>query len=449
MAQKIICSLIMFIAGMSLFPARLNAFDYHGYLLGGGYVVREEFIAEESGVKNNDRALASTRFTLDLTKITSQQYQAFIDVRDSHDFFDKVDSERLELSGRNSLRIRQLYFRDPGHSHRYFWSIGRFLPGSNNVLFNDGAEIGIRLNSSHRIGTFAGYKPRVNDEPVADIGTDLYQAGAFHIYESEGQSWDDGKYIANFLISGPQYPNNSAIITNTWINQSLLHFGPSHRASSYLNVTGQSSPQLEDGRLEWDERFNSKLSARLGVSHLDLRAYRHQQDILEPLVASPYSQGRGLVQYRIDERFRLESTLILGQRSIDNLQKQELTVGGTITRFAAQHAQASAFVGIRKGFISRDFFIATSGNYFADTWMGDLSVRYTRQGRYSGIELNQIVVNSNLGIYLSKQILATAGGEFAADENNRIASGLITIGYRFGTRELTPLRDVAPPNARY
>lgn len=449
MLCRTIIALISAALGLTVWPAEIQAYEYQGYLLGGGYVAREQFTAETAGVTSNDRAVASSRLTLDVTKISSHQYQLFVDIRDQHDFFDKVDAERLELRGRNSLRLRQLNLRDPGHSHKYFWTVGRFLPGANNVIFNDGIESGVRLNSNHRVGVFAGYKPKINDEPVAAIGSALYQVGTYHIYEIEGQSWDEGKYIANFLISGPQFTNAQGAVTNTWINQSLLHFGPSHRASSYLNVSGQDSPELEDGRLEWDERFNTKLSARVSASHLDLRAYSHQRDILEPLPASPYSQVRGLIQYRVSNQARLEATLTLGQRTMDNLDKQELTLGGTVTRFASEHAQISGYIGSRRGFISRDIFMNSVFNYFAARWMSDVSLRLTHQNRYNGIVLNQVIVSSNLGVYLSKQILVTAGGELAADENNRIASGLLTIGYRFGTREFTPLRDVAPPNARY
>ncbi|MBM4251127.1 MAG: hypothetical protein FJ146_04095 [Deltaproteobacteria bacterium] len=446
---RTITKLIIAAFSMNLWAADALAYDYHGYLLGGGYIAREQFTAETAGLTNNDRAVVSSRLTLDVTKISSQQYQLFIDIRDQHDFFDKVDAERLELRGRNSLRLRQLNLSDPGHSHKYFWTIGRFLPGANNVVFNDGIESGLRLNPNHRVGVFAGYKPRITDEPVADIGSDLYQIGGYHIYELEGESWDEGKYIANFLISGPEFANDQGTVTNTWINQSLLHFGPRHRAGSYLNVSGQDSPQLEEGRLEWDERFNTKLSARISASHLDLRAYRHQRDILEPLPASPYSQAKGLIQYRMNDQARLEGTLILGRRTIDYLDKQELTLGGTLTRFATEHAQISGYIGTRRGFISRDLFMNSVFNYFATRWMSDVSLRLTRQNRYNGIVLNQLIISSNLGFYLSKRILVSAGGELAADENNRIASGLLTIGYRFGTREFTPLRDVAPPNARY
>lgn len=449
MRFRIFINMITAAVGMTIWAADILAYEYQGYLLGGGYIAREQFLTETAGVTSNDRAVASSRLTLDVTKISSHQYQCFVDLRDQHDFFDKVDVERLELQGRNSLRLRQLNIRDPGLSHQYFWTIGRFLPGANNVIFNDGIEFGMRLNTNHRLGVFAGYRPRITDEPVADLGSDLYQAGTYHIYELEGQSWDEGKYVANFLISGPQFATDQGTITNTWINQSLLHFGPSHRASSYLNILGQDSPQLEEGRLEWDERFNTKLSARVSASHLDLRAYSHQRDILEPLPASPYSQAKGLFQYRISDRARIEGTVTLGRRTIDNLDKQELTLGGAVTRFASEHAQISGYIGSRRGYISRDLFVNSVFNYFAARWMSDVSLRLTHQSRFNGIVLNQVVINSNVGVYLSKQILLTAGGEIAADENNRIASGLLTIGYRFGTREFTPLRDVAPPNARY
>jgi hypothetical protein len=79
MPYRTTLKLMATLIGIALCTPELLAYEYHGYLLGGGYIAREEFTTETAGVTNNDRAIASARLTLDVTKIASSQYQMFVD----------------------------------------------------------------------------------------------------------------------------------------------------------------------------------------------------------------------------------------------------------------------------------------------------------------------------------------------------------------------------------
>ena len=432
-----------------IMAGRAHSYEYHGSLLSGGYLAREDISGESDLISDNDRAVFSSRAFLDVTRIASRQYQFTADLRDKHDFFDKIDTQRLQLSGKNTPRLRQLVLRDPGISQSLYWSAGRFLPAENNVIYNDGLEGGIRLSANHKVGVFAGYRPKINEERAANLGSNAYQTGIYHVYQNDASSWDEGKYLSNMLVYAPQYFDDQPTPTMAFINQGFLHLGADNRLLTYLNIQGTPDVRVEDAKLEFDKRFNPKLSTRFIASRIDLIEYRNQRDILERLPPSAYSQAKIAGQYRLNEIIRLDGNLLAGQREGDRLRKYEVSGGANFTKLAAGHIAIGAHMGARRGFISRDLFAASTISWFTDKWLIDGALRVTRQQRDSGVIRNQYIIGSNLGLYATRSLLATAGAELAKDENITIVSGLLTIGYRFGSRELTPLRDVAPPNTRF
>ena len=435
--------LALLVAGEAL------SYEYHGSLLSGGYLAREDITGESEVNTDNDRAVFSGRAYLDVNRIGSQQYQFTADLRDKHDFFDKIDTQRLQLSGKNTPRLRQLVVRNPGTSQSLYWSVGRFLPAENNVIYNDGLEGGIHLSTNHKVGLFAGYRPKINEERAANLGSNAYQTGIYHVYQNDASSWDEGKYLSNILVYAPQYFDDQPTPTMAFINQGFLHLGADNRLLTYLNIQGTPDVRVEDAKLEFDKRFNPKLSTRFITSRIDLIEYRNQRDILERLPPTAYSQAKIASQYRLNGTMRLDGNLLAGQREGDRLRKYEMSCGANFTKLAAGHVATSILFGARRSFISRDLFAASTINWFTDTWLIDANLRVTRQQRDSGVIRNQYIIGSNLGLYATRSLLATAGAELAKDENITIVSGLLTIGYRFGSRELTPLRDVAPPNTRF
>ena len=430
-------------------PTDADSYEYHGSILSGGYVAREDITGESELNTDNDRAVFSGRAFLDVNRIGSQQYQFTADLRDRHDFFDKIDTQRLQLSGKNTPRLRQLVLRDPGTSQSLYWSVGRFLPAENNVIYNDGLEGGIHLSTNHKVGIFAGYRPKINEEHAANLGSNAYQTGIYHVYQNDASSWDEGKYLSNMLVYAPRYFDDQPVPSIAFINQGFLHLGSNNRLVTYLNVQGTPDVRVEDAKLEFDKRFDSKLSARFIASRIDLIEYRNQRDILERLPATAYSQAKISGQYRLNETIRLDGNLLAGERESDKLRKYEVSAGANFTKLAAGHVVTSVLFGTRRSFISRDLFAASTINRFTDKWLIDANLRVTRQQRDSGLIRNQYIIGSNLGLYATRSLLATAGAELAKEENITIVSGLLTIGYRFGSRELTPLRDVAPPNTRF
>ena len=430
-------------------PTTAHSYEYHGSLLSGGYLAREDVTGEIELNTDNDRAVYSGRAFLDVNRIGSQQYQFTADLRDKHDFFDKIDTQRLQLSGKNTPRLRQLVFRDPGTSHSLFWSAGRFLPAENNIIYNDGLEAGIHLSTNHKVGIFGGYRPKINEERAATLGSNSYQTGIYHVYQNDTSSWDEGKYLSNMLVYAPQYFDDLPTPTVAFINQGFLHLSANNRLATYLNLQGTPDVRVEDAKVELDKRFDQKLSTRFIASRIDQIEYRNQRDILDRLPPTAYSQAKIAGQYRLNETIRIDANLLAGKREADRLRKYEMSGGANFTKLAAGHLAMSVILGARRGFNSRDLFAASTLSRFAEKWLIDADLRVTRQNRDSGIIRNQYVVGSNLGFYVTRALLATVGAELAKDENVTIISGLLTIGYRFGSRELTPLRDVAPPNTRF
>jgi hypothetical protein len=426
------------------------AYDYTGHLLTGAYAAKESFPGSIAGSKDNDQLIYSNRAYLDVTKIGQTQYEFVTDVRDNHDFFDKVDTARLNLSGQNKFRLRLLAWKDPGNTHPYFWSVGRFLPADNGIIYNDGAEVGYKVNGANSVGVFAGFRPRVNDERAVELQATAVQVGAYEVYQSEGSNWSEGKYSSNMLVFAPRtFVYDAPTEALDYINQSFLHFGPNDRVNTYLDFAVRPEVKAEDAVIGYDHRFSPVLDAALTYSRIDLTEYKNHRDIFETLSASSYQQLKVGSRYKLTTISRLDGYVLYGERYLDHLRKVEVATGPTFTKILGGHAALSTLVGYRRNFLSNDLFLNNNLTHYSEVWelSGDLRVGIRHQD--SGENLHPVIVGLNVGHVFSHSVLGSVGTEYAHNEKATITSGLLTLGYRFGNREFAPIRDVAPPSERF
>ena len=427
-----------------------QAYDYAGHLLTGAYFAHETFPAAVGGSKDNDQLIFSNRAYLDVSKIGPSQYEFVTDVRDNHDFFDKVDTARLNLSGQNKFRLRLLALKDPGNIHPYFWAVGRFLPGNNGVIYNDGAEVGYKVTRSNSVGAFAGRRPRVNDERTAQAGTAALQAGVYDVYQNESATWNDGKYSSNMLVYAPRaFVHDEPTPSLDYINQSFLHFGPNDRLSTYLDLATRPAVKAEDALVTYDHRFNQELSSSLSYTRIDLTEYKNSRDIFETLSASSYQQLRLQSRYKLPWSARLDGHILYGERYLDHLRRIEVAAGPMFSKLLGGHATISHVLGYRRNFLSNDWFLNNNMTHYSEAWeiAGDVKLGLRHQDK--GENLHPVTCGLSLGHVFVESVLATIGAEYAHDEKTTISSGILTVGYRFGSREFSPLRDVAPPSERF
>ena len=439
-----------FAALVAVVAGDAQAYDYAGHLLSGAYIAHETFPAAVGGSKDNDQLVFSNRAYLDVSKIGRSQYEFVTDIRDNHDFFDKVDTARLNLNGQNKFRLRLLAFKDPGITHPYFWAVGRFLPGDNGVIYNDGAEVGYKVTSSNSIGAFAGRRPQVNDERAAQAAAAALQVGIYDVYQNDSMTWNEGKYSSNMLVYAPRtFVHDEMTQSLDYIHQSFLHFGPNDRLNTYLDLATRPAVKAEDALIGYDHRFNAELSSSINYTRIDLTEYKNSRDIFETLSASSYQQLRLQSRYKLPWSMRLDGHILYGERYLDHLRRVEVAAGPRFSKLLGGHATISHALGYRRNFLSNDWFLNNNMTHYSESWeiSGDLKLGLRHQD--SGENLHPVTCGLRLGHVFAGSVLATLGVEYAHDERTTISSGLLTIGYRFGSREFLPIRDVAPPSERF
>ena len=80
---------------------------YHGRFTAGSYMAIEKFSSSDDGVYRNDMATASGRFFLHVGELGAAKVETTVDLRDTHDLFDKVDKQKLELKEGNTFQAKQ------------------------------------------------------------------------------------------------------------------------------------------------------------------------------------------------------------------------------------------------------------------------------------------------------------------------------------------------------
>jgi hypothetical protein len=110
----------------------------------GGFVSRERFA--ENPDESNDFATVSGRAYVLVQDWGKDRWEFASDVRDKNDFFDKLDAERLKLTNRNQLQLRQFSFRRPNYTGRWLPQIGRFAVPESGSVFVDGAQLGVHFS---------------------------------------------------------------------------------------------------------------------------------------------------------------------------------------------------------------------------------------------------------------------------------------------------------------
>ena len=435
---------------LSLAAGDAFAYDYVGHLMTGAFISHEAYPNAVTGSKDNDLLVYSNRAYLDVTNITAAKYEFVTDIRDNHDFFDKVDAARLNLSGENKFRLRLLAVKDPGATHGYLWSVGRFLPADNGIIYNDGAEVGVKASHHQTLGVFAGFRPRVNDERAVELKASAFQLGAYDVYQNDPEDWSEGTYSSNMLVFAPRvFTDVAPTEALAYINQSILHFGPNDRVNTYLDLQARPEVRAADAVVSYDHRFDPRLNATATYSRIDLTEYRNNRDIFETLTASSYQQLKTQGRYKLSDYQRLDANFSYGERYLDHLRRLEVSAGTTWTRLLGGHFTDAVLAGYRRNFLSNDLFIYNSATHYSDDWEVSGDLRYTVQHKDTGENLHPVIAGASVGHVFAKAVLGSIGGEYARDEKTTISSGLFSLGYRFGNREFTPVRDVAPPSERF
>jgi hypothetical protein len=167
----------------------------------GAYLAKENFSDATTETSTNDNTIISSRFYLDVSQLGSQNLETTFDIRDKHDFFDKLDRERLELKAKNRFQLRQMSVKLPNHDLGFYGTFGRFPVLEAGAVYTDGVELGWRWTSSMSSSVFGGLNPKRNDQTYLTFNQTSSIYGADFLYQPNTRSWDESYYWTNAVVS--------------------------------------------------------------------------------------------------------------------------------------------------------------------------------------------------------------------------------------------------------
>ncbi|MBT4791330.1 MAG: hypothetical protein HON90_07150, partial [Halobacteriovoraceae bacterium] len=143
-----------------------------------------------------------------------------------------------------------------------------------------------------------------------------------------------------------------------------------------------------------------------------------------------------------------EFKLSYGKRESDDLTKTEGSVGFIYHRFLNKNKNAHASFGYRENFTSKDILARFGIGSFSNKWEYSLDqeiiLEEEEEARSGAATVTELAATH---LY-SKTLFTTFSFQYARDEKVDIYSTFFKMTYRFGNREIAPLRDGAPAQGK-
>ena len=170
----------------------------HGRITFGGLLATERFADLTTGSDKNDVMVASTRYFTRVSEVGDSRWDFTTDLRDTHDFFDKLDREKLQLTSRNIVQIKQFNARFPNAQNSVSFTLGRFpIPeaGSANV---DGAQLGYKFGPQLNSFLFGGLNPKRTGQTYMQWNEDSKIYGLGLNYQEKKGAWEKNFYWSHW-----------------------------------------------------------------------------------------------------------------------------------------------------------------------------------------------------------------------------------------------------------
>lgn len=458
---------------VALAAGAASAAEYSGRLMLGAYQSQERHQEASAGQSSNDRRDALGRIYFDATGIGPYRNGFTLDIRDRYAEYGRVNDDRLVLVAANQPRVRQLAIKYPYERDRIFWSLGRMPVTEAGVDGVDGAEFGYRLSAPLQIGVFAGLIPQPETRRLLEFAPETRQIGSYLSFQQQGRDWFEHTYLTNALVmqAAPVEPEvapttipvppipepdslepiastREQLTTAHWFHNGIFQRGKNLRITTLAHLNLAPVPYLQHGNLMALRQLSSAWSGSLSLLRIDLQEYRRTRDLREELAPSDYNQVRSDHKYKLAGGWMLLGSGFYGVRGLDRLRKTQLQAGAAVSQLYKNRLSTSFLAGYRQNFTSRDNFLRFSLNLY----LNRLDVAFDQQliieRHNDGRTLRPLISSLSMGYLVTQQILASFGGEYARDERVKIASVLATVGYRFSSRQLTPVRSKSPPSER-
>lgn len=436
--------LAIFITQCFAWPSAFAA-SVTGRFTVGAYGATETFKDNESGSERNDFLTGSARLYLHVSELGEEKnWEITSDIRDKHDLFDRLDRERLKLTERNTLQVRQLnaVYRSPNKSS--FAGLGRLAIQDAGSVFCDGGMTGYKASPNWTLVTFGGLNARRPDQQFVTTNTEGLTYGGVARYHSK-----NAEALTNFFGSAAlveqmyegQLDRRYLHTTSSWNSPGshLIHL-------LYLDFVPRTN--VQSAFINWRKNITDGLFTNVNGLAVDVIEYSRRQGVRERLDPSPYREGSLELSKRFGPQMTSSFTMLYGKRSADQMQKHEYRWRLQMPRWISPRWDSSVGAFYRDNFISKDTMLRGGIGYFSSSWELSFSLETGVEKYDNGDIMHPVMADLSYGRYVSKSFFWALTAERAQDERVTINSVFLKFSYRFGDQEIAPIRDGAAPRGR-
>lgn len=238
-------------------------------------------------------------------------------------------------------------------------------------------------------------------------------------------------------------------VDRQFVYQNLLYqWGLYNRVLTLLYLDMVPRTNVQNALLSLQNRITTRVENQLNLSGVDVIEYQRNQGVREKLDPSPYQEFKDKVTFRQTPRFSWILQGRYGIRKIDELKRTEGAVGIGLPGFFSKRWDMFLLLGSREEFNSKGAFLNYKVGYFSDKRELTLGIDFATEKYEDGKKLNPIVVELSASQQISKKFFGILSLQGATDEEVTILGAFMRLGYRFGNREIPPLRDGAAPRGQ-
>jgi hypothetical protein len=443
MSRPVLFTLYIVVLSLGRFA---KAEQTYGRITLGSYAAIEKYNDLDSGSDRNDFMTASARLYFRSFEMGSNKNWEFAtDIRDKHDFFDKLNQEKLQLDPVNTVQLRQFDVKYESPSRFLFVDVGRFAVSEAGSAYCDGAELGIKGGSGWALAGFGGYNPKRPDQSYVTFNSNSYTSGAFFRFQNPNASWDQTFYTT---LAHVTQSVGSDIDRQYVFNNLVYQYSAKSHLWYLLYVDFVPHTYVQTANVNWLQGINDNFSININALGVDVIEYLRRQDVREQLQASPYKEASIRFKQATNQGPNVYLQSLYGERQSDQLIRREQLFGFGLPRFFSVNVDLSGKIGYRDNFNSKDSFAALGLGYFSDLWELSFEVQSGEEVYANGDKLHPLLANMDFGFYVSRKLFFAMGVEQAQDEQVKISSGFLKLSYRFGNIETPPIRDGVTPRGR-
>lgn len=426
------------------FSTQSWATKYNGRLTLGGYTAIERFQSTATtGSDKNDFQVLSTRYFLNVEEMNKTLWEGTFDIRDKFDFFDRLNRQLLTLQEKNEFQVRQFSVKNSSVNQFLGMQFGRFPVKEAGSAFVDGAQFEEHWSKSLYSSIFAGLNPRKEGRSYLDYDSKAQISGISLTYDQQNLGWNKNFYATHAFVS-QSYDNH--VDRNYLFENIIYQWNLDSRIITLVYFDLVPTSYLQNGHIAWQNGWSQYFTTDLNLTAIDVIEYSRRQNVLERLPSSPYQESEIKFVYKLNTlQNRIYILLNSGQRQVDRKYKQTAELGYIRSEVFGPNWDMYGVLGSRKNFTSQDSLIRLGLGYYSRKWEFNLDSDFETQMNESGSTTHPIYLEGTLSYYFSKSTYLAVSAQTAGDENVNITSGFFRVGYRFGSREIPPVRDGAPP----